>query len=284
MKKRDGFKGSLLTVLPPEIINEWANNCLTKDLFITHIGYFPYAKHHFRQRDMALDEYILLCCTGGKGWIKYSDKLICLDADKAYIIPAGFSHSYWADAEEPWTIFWLHFKGEKAEVYYRDLAEIIPFIKDSGPVSPTLLFQEMLSEVSGSSSGKYLSSILRHLLEILTHESGLPDGASDKNQVVENCKKYINRNLNKKIMLEDIVRISGVSATQCGILFKRHCGMTPMAFLTHLRIEEACRMLELTDLKINEISSMVGISDPYYFSRLFSKHIGQSPLQYRKES
>lgn len=282
MEKRDGFQGSLMTILPPSIINEWANDSFTKDLFLTHIGYFPHAEHHFRQRDIGLDEYVLLCCTEGKGWIKYSDKHINLDAGKAFIIPAGVSHSYGADKADPWTIYWLHFKGEKSETYYRELTGIISFRINSKPISAVLLFREMLFEAGESLSGKRLSSALCHLLLKLVQEKELPEERLVNNLTVEKCKKYLSRNLDRGIMLEDIVRVSGVSATQCGILFKKYCGMTPMAYLTHLRIEEARRMLELTDLKIKEICSMVGIDDPYYFSRLFAGHVGQSPQQYRK--
>ena len=41
-------------------------------------------------------------------------------------------------------------------------------------------------------------------------------------------------------------------------------------------------MLRETDLKINQICHKLGIKDQYYFSRLFSKTMGQSPTDYRK--
>lgn len=281
MEKRDGFRGSLMTVLPQEKINEWANNSFTKDLFITHIGYFPHAEHHFRQREEGLDEFVLLCCTEGKGWIKYSDQMIGLEKGKAFIIPAGFSHSYGADIEDPWTIYWLHFKGDKAGESASALSGIIPFRRGSGQISPVMLFKDMLAEFEDEPSGKYVSAILHHLLESLTHQKDNERKESVKNPVVEKCKLFLNRNLGRDISLDEIVRESGVSTTQCANLFRKYTGLTPVAFLTQLRIEEACRLLELTSLKIKEISAMVGIIDPYYFSRLISKHLGMSPQQYR---
>ncbi|MDD6977115.1 MAG: AraC family transcriptional regulator, partial [Prevotellaceae bacterium] len=46
-------------------------------------------------------------------------------------------------------------------------------------------------------------------------------------------------------------------------------------------IQLACKLLETTDLKINQICAKVGIDDSYYFSRLFTKTIGISPKKYR---
>lgn len=281
MKKSDGFRGSLMTVLPPPIVAELANNPYTKGLFITHIGYFPHAEHHFRQRDEGLDEYVLLCCTEGKGWIKYSDEKISLEAGKAFVIPAGLSHSYGADSDDPWTIYWLHFKGEMAAAYARNLSGIIPFRLDSSPGSPKLLFKEMLSEFEGTRSGSYISTILYHLLGVLAHGKEYSEAEPDKNPVVEKCKEFISRNMARDINLSDIVDVSGVSTTQCANLFRIYCGATPMAYLSSLRIGEACRLLELTSLNIKQISALVGISDPYYFSRLFRKHTGVSPSAFR---
>ena len=281
MKIKDGFKGSMMTILSRQQINELANDSFTKDLFITHIGYFPHAEHHYRQRDEGLDEYVLLCCTAGKGWIKYSETEVTLQAGHAFIIPAGYGHVYGADEKDPWTIYWVHFKGDKAPVYADTLKGTIPFSIESVPGSPVALFREMLAEFAHGQTGRYASMILHHLLGSLVHYREHGNKDTEKNAVVEKCRDYIMRNFAVDITLDDIVKVSGVSATQCGKLFKAHCGMTPMAYLASLRIAEACRLLELTTLSVKQISAMVGIPDQYYFSRLFTKHMGKSPRAYR---
>ena len=64
-------------------------------------------------------------------------------------------------------------------------------------------------------------------------------------------------------------------------LFKENTGFPPMAYLTHLRMIEACRLLDTTDWKVAAVAMDVGYSDPYHFSRVFSRVIGQSPRAYR---
>ena len=62
----------------------------------------------------------------------------------------------------------------------------------------------------------------------------------------------------------------------------RHCmGMTPMQYITFLRITRAKELLRSTDYSIQEISPMVGYENPLYFSRIFKKQTGYSPSEYR---
>ena len=58
-------------------------------------------------------------------------------------------------------------------------------------------------------------------------------------------------------------------------------GMTPMQYITFLRITRAKELLRSTDYSIQEISSMVGYENPLYFSRIFKKQTGYSPSEYR---
>ena len=54
-----------------------------------------------------------------------------------------------------------------------------------------------------------------------------------------------------------------------------------MAYLTELRIQKACELLDNSDLRIAEIASRVGYDDKLYFSRIFRQHTGLPPTAYR---
>ncbi len=57
----------------------------------------------------------------------------------------------------------------------------------------------------------------------------------------------------------------------------------PQDFFIHLKMERARKYLLQTNLKVKEIGEKLGYEDPYYFSRIFTKHLGLSPANYRKE-
>ena len=59
-------------------------------------------------------------------------------------------------------------------------------------------------------------------------------------------------------------------------------GMSPAQYVLSLRMVNAQSLLEHTNYNVKEISEIVGYDNPLYFSRVFKKEIGQSPVQYRK--
>ena len=65
-------------------------------------------------------------------------------------------------------------------------------------------------------------------------------------------------------------------------LFKKRTGVTYQKYLTGIRMSRAKKLLEETDLKLFEISEMVGYSDVNHFRRVFEKYEGVKPNEYRK--
>ena len=63
--------------------------------------------------------------------------------------------------------------------------------------------------------------------------------------------------------------------------FNSHTGMTPLQYLLEIRLSYASKLLESANLQISEISELVGYDNALYFSRLFHRHIGERPREYR---
>jgi ABC-type sugar transport system ATPase subunit len=63
--------------------------------------------------------------------------------------------------------------------------------------------------------------------------------------------------------------------------FKLQVGLSPNQYFIKLKVDRAKELLQFTDLEIKEIAERIGLSDPYYFSRLFKAWEGRSPLSFR---
>jgi transcriptional regulator GlxA family with amidase domain len=59
-------------------------------------------------------------------------------------------------------------------------------------------------------------------------------------------------------------------------------GLTPIAYIQRLRVEDAKRRLERTDDSVEDISWRVGYEDPAFFRRLFKRLTGMAPGEYRR--
>lgn len=95
---------------------------------------------------------------------------------------------------------------------------------------------------------------------------------------------YINKNYTKNISIEELAQLEGISLTSYRILFKKHTGTSPLQYINARKISAACRMLSEKNIPVSKVSSVLGFTDPYYFSRLFKARVGISPKKYQKEN
>jgi AraC-like DNA-binding protein len=94
-------------------------------------------------------------------------------------------------------------------------------------------------------------------------------------------KKYIRNHYNEKINLQKIANLACLSTTYLCYLFKQVEGITIHAYIEHIRMEKAAYMLITEDRIIRDIAEEVGYPQSTYFTKLFIKHFGMKPVEYR---
>lgn len=95
---------------------------------------------------------------------------------------------------------------------------------------------------------------------------------------------YLERNCEKKLTLESLSGLFNVSSRQLNRLMHEEYGKSVFDALHEIRIERAKHLLLETDEKVISVATMVGYEDQSFFNRLFVRHVGCSPSQYRQES
>src|SRR5258706_2035906 len=121
IKRRDGFEGEKMIGLPDSVWkNGIRNNPVMGQLFVKHIGYFPNAAHHYRERKSGCADNILIYCLRGKGWFKIKNKHYEVKVNEFILVPATKEYlSYGANETDPWTIYWVHFSGQHMDAFNR---------------------------------------------------------------------------------------------------------------------------------------------------------------------
>lgn len=108
---------------------------------------------------------------------------------------------------------------------------------------------------------------------------------TNKNKsIIEVAREYMQEKFaDPEISLEAVAAEIGLTPTYFSSIFKKETGETFVEYLTRLRLEEAMRMLKETDEKIYSVAEKTGYPDAGYFSYIFKKKYGISPIQYRRQ-
>ena len=149
-------------------------------------------------------------------------------------------------------------------------------------------FRKMRDELVACRWGyeEMLSYLFRELLMTMHRrmEENLPRFSGFTSQEIDYAQDYFTEHYNEEIIIEEYARSRHVSTSWFNKNFKKAVGTTPMSYILSIRMRNAQILLETTDYNISSIASMVGYENAFYFSRLFKKHKGLSPAEYRKAS
>ncbi len=281
--KKDGFKDEILIVIPTESFSPYLEHPLVRALYLTDVGYFPSADHHFRERKEGISEYILIYCIDGQGSIVVNDVRFELTSKQVFCIPRHTRHLYYADSQDPWSILWVHFKGDNAAYFPLNDLRII----DLGPARTNerlmYLFRQLIAILEQNYTlGNFIYA--SNLLTLILSEVYFREKESDtdkQNQYLTRVIRYMYNNLDKDLTLASLADHMQLSRSYLNSIFKKYARRSPVDFFIHLKMQQACKYLKMTDLRIYEVSIRLGYQDPYYFSRIFKKVIGVSPREYK---
>lgn len=92
----------------------------------------------------------------------------------------------------------------------------------------------------------------------------------------------LNQRLAEPTSLDWLAQRSGFTPQHVNRVFRRVLGVTPLQYLSRMRMDRAAALLADGQLTIRAVGQQVGFEDPYYFSRMFKQYFGQSPNQYRE--
>lgn len=148
------------------------------------------------------------------------------------------------------------------------------------------LFTRIYHALKGKERG-YLELSRAYVIELIVKilrdlgRNSAKELTSENKKAVFAAISYMERRYNTPLDLEDIAAQVFLSPEYFRKLFKKMTGESVRTYLHKLRIDEACRLLTVTDLSIQDISLAVGYQDMKAFYQAFKQTTGKTPKEYR---
>ena len=118
--------------------------------------------------------------------------------------------------------------------------------------------------------------------EAATEEEKLPDMSPNDRKFMDKLVELMEANMdNGDLVVDDLVREVAVSRSVFFKKLKTLTGLAPIEFIKEMRINRAAQLIETGEFNMTQISYMVGINDPRYFSKCFKSKLGMTPTEYR---
>lgn len=197
------------------------------------------------------------------------------------------SKYYFSSDNKPdnsWTFFYIHFSGPAAAPFYKRIRElsgpVVEIALDSPPINQFLELYDTLR--SKSPLIRYMNNewLYRFLISLLRYVEAPSD--RQLSSYVAAAIEWMKMHYSEQINLEDMSESLGVSYSHLCRQFSREQGITPMEYLTRIRLEHGMQLLLNTDLTIEQIAAECGFSCGNYFTKVYRKILNVTPSDYRK--
>jgi two-component system response regulator YesN len=103
--------------------------------------------------------------------------------------------------------------------------------------------------------------------------------------LIRQAKEYLeNHYADPELSLNEVAAQANLSASHFSVVFSQETGQTFKEYLTKIRINKAKELLRMTAIRSADIAYQVGYNDPHYFSSVFKKNTGLSPIEFRSQA
>lgn len=234
-------------------------------------------------------DYQLIYIASGTGYF-YFDKDTPTRIECGNMIlyhPNEFQKYIYLDKDCP-VIYWIHFAGSDIDKIFHQhgIDPSVHTIAAGTHPYYVQIFERIISELQLQQAYFEESASLLFRQLIVTAARFSRKHAFDETNIfleeVIQATSYFHEHYRQEINIESYIENRCLGVSSFFRKFKRYTGMTPLQYLINIRLSNAKKLLETTNYTVSEIATLTGYDNALYFSRLFHKHIGMSPKEYKK--
>ena len=234
------------------------------------------------------NDHYLFYIVEGSVEIEADGRMVRVDRQSFVFFPPHIRQLIRYPADPELSIYYVHFTGAAAGEAMRSFApnEVTVCPVQDHTMAEVLfrqLYQSVLSArvIHGQIHITDLKSngLLLQLISLMVQNT--MERMQPEDDSVVSAMLYISEHFRENISLEQCAADAHLSLSRFAHLFREKMGISPHRFILSKRIDEAKELLRYSSMTISEIAKSVGFDDSSYFSRIFRKHTGHPPTDYR---
>jgi AraC-like DNA-binding protein len=232
------------------------------------------------------ENFVFQYTLAGEGAIDIKGDTHQLTPGKVFMVKVPDDHCYYLPSHsKEWEFIFLTLKGQAAAQCWEKITSQFGHVLQV-PLEASLIHhlfaiyqqaydQDLIDSYYASAQAyRFVMECYRYFKQFKTN-GHLPDR-------VARAIQYIETSYQQPLTIEDIADAANLSKYYLIKRFRDTLNMTPIQYVTKVRLEQAINLLRYTDLPIKEIAEKVGYANDNYFNKVFRKVIGIAPGEFRE--
>lgn len=240
--------------------------------------------YHFDNRHRP-SSYLFQYTTSGHGYLFADGQEYMLTPGQAFFLymPGKEQYYYKEDSDEPWNFYYIMFRGDAADPYYKYVRSHLGMIHTFPEYHPAI--QRLIRLHADASSGvlrdpfTVSSRVFEFLCCLCSNSSTV---TSKYSALVTQAKAILEQDFANLDGISALAAKLNVSASHLSREFVREMGMPPVDYQRKLRLEKAVHLLSTTNSSVDEIAVVCGFSCGNYFDKVFKRYLKMSPRKFRE--
>lgn len=238
-------------------------------------GHYRSLTHHVQGRTM--DEFQIVYLAKGGGWVESGNQRLEVGPGDVFFVFPHIKHTYRCHPGEGWDVWWAHFQGDYAERLMK-FAGFSPerFLASGNKLEKIRKRLARIVVLYKTKPFHYHIDASMELAGILTDLKTLSSHERMRHPTILDAVDY------RAEDIDALASRAGYSKYHFIRRFKQVAGVSPWDYLLRKRIDKAKELLAGGRMPVREVAYAVGFQDPDYFSKIFHRRAGMTPLQFRK--
>ena len=235
-----------------------------------------------------LDELHLVYVDSGSGWYTNdAGDRFKITAGTALLLYPNFYHAYAPDADNGWSEYWVGCTGSYPDWLIKEDA-----FRNKNSLTRVGMYQGLgddfrqlcalaASNHPGAIKSQLLGGSINRLLGRMLVLQSRPSAEPGAGRTVRGLIEYLESRVEADVDMQRLPEMAGMRYDRLSRLFQDATGMTPHQYYLDKKISAAMEYLR-SGLSVKETAYRLCFESPYYFSRIFKKKTGKSPLEYKQ--